>query len=156
MGQSSSWGSNSHSFNEEIPLLLWNPKTPYRVHRSVPLAPVLRQCIQSTPLHPISLRFVLILSFHLHLGLPNGFFPSSILTKIIILCEASWDNVMTLWIINYKYFIQRWVIHFSRKTSGEDRNGTASSRWGDVTKMNVTEIKCEAVQWIELAQDRAQ
>jgi hypothetical protein len=31
--------------------------------------------IQSIPSHPISLRFTLILSTHLHLGLPSGLFP---------------------------------------------------------------------------------
>jgi hypothetical protein len=33
------------------------------------------KCIQSTTSYPISLRFILILSFHLFLGLPSGLFP---------------------------------------------------------------------------------
>jgi hypothetical protein len=33
-------------------------------------------CIQSAPSQPISLRFILILSSHLHLGLESGLFPS--------------------------------------------------------------------------------
>jgi hypothetical protein len=32
--------------------------------------------IQSTPSHPVSLRSILILPTHLHLGLPSGLFPS--------------------------------------------------------------------------------
>ena len=32
--------------------------------------------------HPTSWRFILILSFHLHLGLPSGLFPSGFPTKL--------------------------------------------------------------------------
>jgi len=37
--------------------------------------------IQSIPPHPTSWRFILILSSHLHLGLPSGLFPSGFPTK---------------------------------------------------------------------------
>ena len=39
--------------------------------------------IQSIPSHPTSWRFILILSSHLHLCLPNGFFPSGFPTKTL-------------------------------------------------------------------------
>jgi hypothetical protein len=39
--------------------------------------------IQSIPSHPISLRSKLILSTHLHLGLPSGHFPSGFSTNIL-------------------------------------------------------------------------
>jgi len=39
--------------------------------------------IQSIPPHPSSLRSILILSSHLHVGLPNGLFPSGFLTKTL-------------------------------------------------------------------------
>jgi hypothetical protein len=39
--------------------------------------------IQSIPSHPISLRSILILSTHLHLGLPSGLFPSGLPTNIL-------------------------------------------------------------------------
>jgi hypothetical protein len=35
------------------------------------------------PPHPISLRAILILSYHLHLGLPSGLFPFSFPTSIL-------------------------------------------------------------------------
>jgi hypothetical protein len=43
----------------------------------------LARCIQFTPFHPISLRFTLILSSYLCLGLLSGLFPSDITTKIL-------------------------------------------------------------------------
>jgi hypothetical protein len=39
--------------------------------------------IQSITSHPISLRSILILSTHLHHGLPSGLFPSDFPTKIL-------------------------------------------------------------------------
>jgi hypothetical protein len=41
------------------------------------------RCIQPTPFNPISLRSMLILSSHLRLGLPSGFFPSGLPIKIL-------------------------------------------------------------------------
>jgi hypothetical protein len=37
--------------------------------------------IRSMPHHPIALRYILILSFHLRLGLPRGLFPTGLPTK---------------------------------------------------------------------------
>ena len=39
--------------------------------------------IQPTPPHPTSWRSIIILSFHVHLSLPCGLFPSDFLTKIL-------------------------------------------------------------------------
>ena len=47
------------------------------------MSPSWASSIQSTPPHPTSLRSSLILTSHLHLGLPNGLFPSGFPIKTL-------------------------------------------------------------------------
>jgi hypothetical protein len=56
------------------------PKVHYSVHKSPPLALILRE---SNPVHVVTvyLRASLILSSHLRLSLPSGLFPSGVQTK---------------------------------------------------------------------------
>jgi hypothetical protein len=56
----------------------WKPKFRHRVHKS----PSWAKCIQSTTSHTIYLRSILMLSYHLRLGLRSGFFPSWLPAKI--------------------------------------------------------------------------
>jgi hypothetical protein len=49
------------------------------LHRSLSWA----RSIQSIPPHPISLRSIVILSTHLHLGIPSGHFPFGFPTNIL-------------------------------------------------------------------------
>jgi hypothetical protein len=72
MEQRPSSEANNHSASPENLRRLWNLKVHYRVHNSPPLVPILSQMNPSTSFHRISLRFVLISSFHLHLGLTSG------------------------------------------------------------------------------------
>jgi hypothetical protein len=46
--------------------------------------------IQSIPSYPISLRSILILFTHLHLGLPSGLFPSGSPTNILYAFHREW------------------------------------------------------------------
>ena len=57
---------------------------------------------------PFPLRFILILSSHLRLGLPKGLFPPSALRRIAVEGGAIWANsaLMNLWIVchdGYRY-----------------------------------------------------
>jgi len=63
---------------QDISRILWEPKVHYCVHNSPTQVPILRQMNQSTPTQTISLTSILILSFHLRLGLPSGLFPTKI------------------------------------------------------------------------------
>jgi hypothetical protein len=79
------WEATNYAATQELPSILWNAKVHYRVHKSPPLVPILNQInpIHTIPSHPISLRSILIMSTHLHLGLPSGLFPSGFPTNIL-------------------------------------------------------------------------
>ena len=80
MGQVPSWEANRFSANQEIPRISWNPKVHHRIHRSLPCVPVLSQI---NPVHPTDWISIIILSSHLRLGLPSGFFPSGFPTNTL-------------------------------------------------------------------------
>jgi hypothetical protein len=82
MERSPSREAESHSISQEISRLLWNPKVHYRVHNSPSLVLILRYS-QSAPFNPIFIRSIIILPYHLRLGLPSGLFPSGFPTKIL-------------------------------------------------------------------------
>jgi hypothetical protein len=82
MELSTSWKAANCAATQEIPSILWNPKVHHRV-QSPHWSKSWARTIQSIPSHPISLRFILILSTLLRLGLPIGLFPSHYPTNIL-------------------------------------------------------------------------
>ena len=78
-----SWEANWFSASQEISQILWNPKVNYRIHKCLPLVPILSQPDQVHTPHPTSWRSILILSSHLRLGLPSDLFPSGFPTKTL-------------------------------------------------------------------------
>ena len=83
MEQSPSWEANRFSASQEIPRILWNPKVNYRIHKCPPPVPILSQLDPVHIPHPTSWRPILILSSHLHLGLPSVLFRSGFPTKTL-------------------------------------------------------------------------
>jgi hypothetical protein len=83
--QLSPWEATNCSAFPEFPSILWNAKVHYRVHKSPPLVPIPVRWIQSIPPHHIPLWSILIrvLSYHLHLSLPTGPFPSGFPTRTL-------------------------------------------------------------------------
>jgi hypothetical protein len=82
MELSPSWEASSWAATQKISNILWKPKVQYRVHKSPPLVPTL---IQINPAHitPSYLKSILILSAHLRLGIPSGFYPSGFPINIL-------------------------------------------------------------------------
>ena len=76
VGQSPSWESNRCSASHEIPRILWNPKVHYRLYNCSSPVPILYRINPLRATHLTSWRSILILSSHLHMGLPSGLFPS--------------------------------------------------------------------------------
>jgi hypothetical protein len=68
---------------QELPSILWKPKVHYRIHMSPHWSLSGARSIQFRPSHSISVRYILILSGHLRLGLPSDLFPSGYPTNIL-------------------------------------------------------------------------
>ena len=85
--QGPSWEANRFSASQDIPRILWNQKVHYRIHKCPPPALSWTRSTQSTSPRPTSWRSILILSFHISLGLPNGLFPSGFPTKTQYTCK---------------------------------------------------------------------
>jgi len=77
MEQSPPWQANPFSASQEITRILWNPKVYEDILQCPPPVLILSQIDPvHAPLHPTSWRSILILSSHVHLGLPIYLFSS--------------------------------------------------------------------------------
>jgi hypothetical protein len=69
--ESPSWKATSRSATPEFPNILRNPKAHYRVHKKLSLVPILSYMDR---VHPTP--SILIVFYHLHIGLHSNLFPS--------------------------------------------------------------------------------
>jgi hypothetical protein len=103
---SPSWEANRFAASREIPRILWNRKVHYPNHKCPLLVSILNQLNPVHIPHLTSLRYILIVSSHLRLGLPSGLFPSGFHTSILhkpflttigATCPAHLIHVLTPW-----------------------------------------------------------
>ena len=81
--QQTPWEAHKSSTNQEVSRVLWNPTIHNRVHNSWLFFMSWASWIELTPSHPISLISLLILPFHICLGLPSALFSSGPPTKTL-------------------------------------------------------------------------
>ena len=81
MEQSLSSEANTPSVTQNIPGIPCNPKVHYRIQKSPPPVLIMKQIDSVHDYHHTSLRSILILSFHLRLGLPSVLLLSGFPTK---------------------------------------------------------------------------
>ena len=83
MQNSSSWEASLFAASQETPRNLWNTKVNYAITSARHLSLAWASSMETIPSHPTSWRFILILSFHLHLHFPSGLSPSDFPTKTL-------------------------------------------------------------------------
>jgi hypothetical protein len=81
MKHSPSWEANWFSASQKIPYIFTEPEASLSHLQVLATCSFLSQIKPVHAPHPTSWRSVLILSSHLHLGLPSGLFPSGFPTK---------------------------------------------------------------------------
>ena len=77
------WEANRFAASQEIFRISRNRKVHYRIHKCPPPVCILGQPNPVHTPHPTSWRSILILSTHLHLGLPSGLIHSAFPTKTL-------------------------------------------------------------------------
>jgi hypothetical protein len=141
------WEDASSVATQKLPNFLWNPKVHYRVHKSPPLVPILSQPI--TP-HPISLKFILILSTHLNLGLPSSLFIGYYLCRVytVWFCLAFWRGDTNIHLFLY---ITRKDAYFQTKCNTNSSNGSLAT---DVKAKAIGKFRAVTISMLYLTQKR--
>jgi len=93
--QSPSWQAYSFSTSQEIPRILWNPNVLCLFHNS----PTIVSNSEPDQPSPISSRSIVILSSHLLLGFPGGFFPFCDCRRWLLHTEAPHVHISCLFSI---------------------------------------------------------
>jgi hypothetical protein len=90
MELSPSWETASRSANQEFPIILWNPKVGYRVHKSPQLVTILSQMnpFHTTQFYLSKIHFNIIL-VSIRVGLHSGLSISGFPTKILYVFRFS-------------------------------------------------------------------
>jgi hypothetical protein len=119
---SSSWEADTvvRSPSQVIPRILWNPKIDCGIHKSPLFAPTLSHVHPIHTLNSFSLRFVLMLFYHLLLGLPSSLFPSGVPTQnlgltvfVIYLVHARCLALSPPWSDNHNIWRRVQIAQFS-------------------------------------------
>jgi hypothetical protein len=109
MEPSPTWEATICAVIQEFSNILWNPKVHYRVQTALHRFPSSAKLTESILPCPIYRRYVLILSIHLHLGLPSSLlpygFPAQILYAFLFsLIRATYPVHIILLEAKYLYF----------------------------------------------------
>ena len=81
--QSPSWEADRFTASQKFPTFFWTRRFLTAFTGASHLSLSWASSIQNIPPHPTSWRCILLLSSHIHLGLPSGLFPSGFPTKTL-------------------------------------------------------------------------
>jgi hypothetical protein len=76
------WNTRTFQLTNQLHAL-WNPEVQCRTHKVSPIVPILSRINHIPRIDTYFFKIILILSYHLHLGLPKGLFLVDVPVKIL-------------------------------------------------------------------------